>query len=107
MTKHTPEPWRVGRQLENRNREITSEPNVWMACTLIADVHAILTGLGGKGDGKANAERIVACVNACAGIPTETLERAAALPHAHHRLADLKERARDAMIAAYQHFGEG
>lgn len=40
--------------------------------------HCIALTQPGKFDAKANARRIVACVNACAGMRTETLEVAAA-----------------------------
>jgi hypothetical protein len=56
---HTPEPWHSGcRQIEDDNG------------VLIAN----LTGWKGDAESKANARRIVACVNACKGIKTESLE---------------------------------
>ena len=68
MSKHTPEPWILGR-----------------ACTVVSDTP--VPGMGGSdaveyygghliGESivDANARRIVACVNACAGLPTEQLE---------------------------------
>lgn len=53
-SEHTPEPW----QWEGEIERITGPNN-----GTIADVTTV-----------ANAERIVACVNACAGIPTASLE---------------------------------
>jgi hypothetical protein len=45
-----------------------------------------------------NARRIVACVNACEGIDTETLERAANISDPVHRLAALSFAAKGTAI---------
>jgi hypothetical protein len=71
MTDHTPTPWAVKTE--------------GTGITLIVDdqglIIAQVTGYvrnsieSGKGEAKENARRIVACVNACVGIPTETLDK--------------------------------
>jgi hypothetical protein len=68
---HTKEPWKsYGRIKVN---------GVWhVGCAIDGtDKVTALTGYSGAGDEEesiANASRIIACVNACAGIPTEQLE---------------------------------
>jgi len=64
MTKHTPEPWGVA-NAHNELRAIINETN------RSGVVHL---GMEKGLEDRANAARIVACVNACAGIPTEQLE---------------------------------
>ena len=63
MSEYTKEPWEV--------KEMNNTPYV------IADRETLLLTHGWKGyhENMANARRIVACVNACRGIPTEDLER--------------------------------
>lgn len=61
MSDHSPEPWKaVGNAIDN-------------------EAHRIASTLGGTGSGRhvSDARRIVACVNACAGISNEILEQAA------------------------------
>ncbi len=59
MAEHSPEPWEVG--------DDAGEP--W----IMADGHrSVVHSLGAVDE--ADARRIVACVNACARIPTEALE---------------------------------
>lgn len=69
---HTPEPWRV----------YESPDDDMITCDAVKGRYLIYcTMAGGCGDKplvdeneqKANASRIVACVNACAGVDTETL----------------------------------
>jgi hypothetical protein len=65
--KHTPEPWR-----EQDGRIVANEPSAdndeVLICDVAPDNHA-LTEFD-----EFNARRIVACVNACAGISNEHLE---------------------------------
>lgn len=63
-TQHTPEPWRQS----TRNPDIVYAGNIRIAkcCADIAYTK----------EEEANARRIAAAVNACAGIETETLEAA-------------------------------
>jgi hypothetical protein len=61
-TEHTPEPWATnGTRIESENN------HGWV------NDGWIIAGLEGP-DAEANARRIVACVNACAGIETFMLE---------------------------------
>jgi hypothetical protein len=60
---HTKEPWYVDRFTDT---EIFSESKGFVAGT--DGLHV------GKKQAEANADRIVACVNACAGITNEALE---------------------------------
>lgn len=60
MSGHTPEPWwRDG-------REVGSSP--------IMDIKVGRIDGADYSQATANARRIVACVNACAGMPTEEIE---------------------------------
>ncbi len=63
MTEHTQEPWRAGRTTEHQI--------VFRAETV--DGQPYLGKLLGDWD-EANARRLVACVNALKGVPTEYLE---------------------------------
>jgi len=70
--KHTPEPWYAE---EQEARAHIFAKHIGMDCHVAkcfgpnpADVHEVFE------IARANAARIVACVNACAGIPTEQLE---------------------------------
>ena len=60
-TEHTPEPWKnvKGVHVVSGEKQIA---RCWVENRPVSVAHA-------------NARRIVACVNACAGIPTEVLER--------------------------------
>jgi hypothetical protein len=63
-TEHDPEPWRLEDDIPGHG---PNESAVWPA------------RVRGFPTTTANARRIVACVNACAGIPTEALESGALL----------------------------
>ena len=76
-TEHTPEPWRIGRFTGPGSYEKVRE--TCGAMDVVVDTDSgpyVLAGcnINFPDDAKANARRIVACVNACAGIPTEALE---------------------------------
>ena len=74
MTKHTPEPWSVD---PNDQREISPADDMRFGIASACNVDPSETPgkwfFGPRS--QANARRIVACVNACAGLPTEVLER--------------------------------
>ena len=77
-TEHTPEPWRIGRFTGPESYEKVRE--TCGAMDVVVDTDSgpyVLAGcnINFPNDAKANARRIVACVNACAGLPTEVLER--------------------------------
>lgn len=103
-TKHTPEPWKVDLESEatfahdGRTEEIIELTNADHSET------------GGYAATEANARRIVACVNACAGIETSILQavdkgellrtariRLAETIRQRDELAALMRKARDAM----------
>lgn len=72
MNEHTKEPWAV--DPDNRdgmewNNHIVSEKNPHLRICFMAH-----DGTNENATGEANARRIVACVNACAGIETYALE---------------------------------
>ena len=62
MSKHSPEPWEVTRSTKMSGGE----------STVFAGLRPVVGTTGVRGSDlkatKANAERIVACVNACAGV---------------------------------------
>jgi len=63
--KHTKEPWGVGRPSPNGQQVIGNGKGMMIA---------IANPTSTQGEVNANAERIVACVNACEGITNEALE---------------------------------
>lgn len=66
MTEHSPEPWKC------------TDDMSFDDChgNLVGNCESVWTGEDWDVDfAKANAARIVACVNACAGIPTDVLLR--------------------------------
>lgn len=64
MSEHTKEPWRIGRPPPNGEQTIGDEKGLMVAVAT--------TGHGVSS--KANARRIVACVNALENVSTEWLE---------------------------------
>ena len=72
MTQHTPEPWATTQSIAYASIRDASG-------NLIADT--CFSSCNGDVElGEANARRIVACVNACEGIPTDDLEDTKLLP---------------------------
>ncbi len=68
---HTPEPWMVGGPDNSAATLITATGGDWVTKPeIVSCPHCALHQLT-----DANARRIVACVNACAGEETETLEQ--------------------------------
>jgi len=78
---HSPEPWKLidePRNCHYRDALLGSYERETQYCWYIADARGnsnfvadLITGISERD--KENAERIVACVNACAGIPTDLL----------------------------------
>lgn len=66
---HTPEPWKKA-----KGQLIVGGEKEFILCKVYGGVFS----REGNNDYEANGPRIVACVNACAGIPTEVLEMAPA-----------------------------
>jgi hypothetical protein len=75
-TRHSPEPWRS--VASPWNESLSGDQDIFDTHGLDAAM-TVSTGFDGKGNdlAAANARRIVACVNALAGIPTEALEAGA------------------------------
>lgn len=69
MAAHTKEPWRVDGNTGAFSVE--AEPH-----KMIVAVRYLGNAPAREAEEEANARRIVACVNACAGIPTDVLEAA-------------------------------
>lgn len=67
MGKHTQEPWKL-----YRNDQSVGDARGYAVC----DVWPRGDDGMASEEGKANARRIVACVNACEGIDTDLLEKA-------------------------------
>jgi hypothetical protein len=64
MAEHTPEPWKV---VDDVDVESGPQGALWYVSTAGARGRTL-------DEARANARRIVAAVNACAGLPTEVLE---------------------------------
>jgi len=64
--KHTKEPWVAEKTLQGRNSSISNSRGKTIAMAYKNE--------NIDGDALANAKRIVACVNACAGITNDALE---------------------------------
>ncbi len=87
--KHTPEPWRLEFHPAQAGNPATlimqaqaAIHEKWLAeCPFGEDLHTDRPGDGKRdctaAEAQANARRIVACVNALAGVPTELLEELA------------------------------
>lgn len=87
---HTAEPWKVW------GRTVSGQKGL-----LIEDRHGESIALvheGGTND-EADARRIVACVNACKGIPTDVLEHAANFGAAGIQTIESVRKQRDELLA--------
>ena len=99
-SKHTPEPWEFG---YGQTREfgmclgigLNSVPD-WHVVAVVSPADSV------NHADEANARRIVACVNACAGIETGHLEKYG-LPDFAQKISDLREQ-RDELLAALKRF---
>lgn len=93
---HTKEPWSLGE--EDRHGDTPINAADWRSLALV------VTRMHGDKDqcpdGVANARRIVACVNACAGIPTDTLELVSSFEQAGIKTIREMERQRDELLEA-------
>ena len=99
---HTPEPWFYQENADAYTHIIraTAKPQLILASGPQSS----------KGDAMANMRRIVACVNACAGIPTEALEDGTARAE-RDALREMTggtfweiKKQRDELMAAFQTF---
>lgn len=95
--KHTPEPWSAGVIKYKGEWHFTAVPvgNEGKITALCG-----LAGANGEDESIANARRIVACVNACAGVETGHLEKYG-LPDFAQKISDLREQ-RDELLAALE-----
>ena len=92
--KHTPEPWQV---FEDDPRAIVTKENPMLSLLSVGE-----DGLAIMYE-EADARRIVACVNACAGISTENLEDNVPIKELARRYNEtLKQR--DELLAALEQF---
>ena len=77
MSEHTKEPWRLGRFTGPASYEEVRETVGNMDVVVDTDIGPYVLAacnVNFPEDARANARRIVACVNACAGIPNGNLE---------------------------------
>jgi hypothetical protein len=92
MSEHTPEPWRIVNGVD-----VQSGPQGALAYVSTA-------GARGRtlAEAHANGRRVVACVNALAGLPTESLEELEPgdLHRIHQALADSPDRGKPIVEAA-------
>ena len=91
--KHTQEPWRAN----DAQADIDGPNGEPVAVCYCNDESG--------DDAKENARRIVACVNACAGIPTDMLERFNAIVVAMYEVSKI-EKQRDTLLAALRYLTE-
>ncbi|WP_143496102.1 hypothetical protein [Pseudomonas sp. DrBHI1] len=85
MTKHTPEPWAVD---PNDQREISPAGDMQIGIASVSNIDPCdTTGKWEFGtQSQGNAARIVACVNACAGLDTVSLRAVAQMGGLAQRL---------------------
>ena len=89
--KHTPEPWDIGVSADNGLPCVDKVGSVFVE---ICECWGEVDDKEETEQSQANARRIVACINACAGIPTEDLEDAAGEETQWQRLELLAEDAK-------------
>jgi hypothetical protein len=70
MSEHTKEPWKVQKDFNNIFALSHGESGITIHIAKVNNTQVE----GGQNEASANAERIIACVNACAGITTEALQ---------------------------------
>jgi hypothetical protein len=88
MSKHTPGPWVTWQDPINR----------WWRIDKKLDNNSIIVAIGvGKED---DAKRIVACVNACAGIATDALEAVAMQGAPAQKLVEQRDKLLEALNEA-------
>lgn len=75
MSKHTPEPWVIKKgDWSTKGTLITTGRRKKNKTVAIAEVDTEGFSTDFGSEQKANASRIVACINACAGLPIEQLK---------------------------------
>lgn len=104
-TEHTPEPWvAITGGIFDPEVIITTQCRLGESLDEICGMDIEFTGQHGI-EQKANARRIVACVNACAGISIESLEAGGigsilSLGLEEQKRGDMAERERDELLNA-------
>lgn len=94
MSGHTPEPWTFNKNdLRGFDFQIRAAEGVQ-----IGETQELLGKKRALANPAENARRIVACVNACAGIPTETLEETGSFPEAAARELKTLKQQRDRLL---------
>lgn len=88
--QHTQEPWYASKEDGNWRVMAADENGGYTLADMYCD------------DPEANSRRIVACVNACAGIPTEELVRAKYLNTASYAMRQKAEKQCDKLLAALE-----
>lgn len=91
MSKHTPEPWRVGRP----GAVVSDTPVPGMGGSDAVEYYG--GHLIGESIIEANARRIVACVNACRGLGTDELEQHGLVSAVGYELIELTKQ-RDELL---------
>lgn len=77
MSKRTPEPWKINHDDSTEEWSIVTNQHGSIVANVNEETGPELAGsipVMRKMPGMENARRIVACVNACAGLPAEQLE---------------------------------
>jgi hypothetical protein len=72
--KHTPDPWEANQEYANRWRIESCKEGFLPVSVMTVSTTVCEVGVVAGEVAEADAARIVACVNACAGIPNEALE---------------------------------
>ena len=105
MSKHTPEPWKISHDDSTEEWSIVTNQHGSIIANVNEETGPELVGYAPvvrKMPGIENARRIVACVNACAGVRTEALEhRAHLLKAVDDDIAQLTAQ-RDQLLVALQ-----
>jgi hypothetical protein len=97
---HTKEPWvELPGGRHDPEVIITTQDRIDQSRGEICGMDIEFTGKHGE-EQKANARRIVACVNACAGIPTDVLEHAMEFGAAGIQTIESVKKQRDELLAA-------
>lgn len=96
--KHTPGPWIIDEDASSF--DIFSDAEV--GTPFIASIRRSALSSGLDELARANARRIVACVNACEGVPTEVLEAEKYINSASFGLRRSIKKQRDELLAALE-----
>lgn len=93
MDAHTKEPWKIRSSPMDSRLYIYAEDRrgeIPIAQTS-SNTSPVTMDMRRSGETEANARRIVACVNTCAGIPTDALERKGLPLYMHDTLTEQRD----------------